>query len=333
MAYSPMFLYQTPYLTSYFNQPYVSPFIPPANLPPSPLLSPDSRRVHFEGDGHYHRQRRPSWHGGLAPPVQVPFPSPPVLYTPLPPVVGIPTQAAPPFTHHRRRSDTCIATPSWFAVPTMGPTLFAPIGFPSPPAPPPRAQVHPLLDGEGAGGPRIYFDLSHYEWSPLRTASVYDRHGSALTQEELRASATYPPVWHMVITCDEISDWPIVLDPKTVQENRSREASPFLHVPFPQTNIPPISVHDVLYAVWKHLQTRITQQDWARLDQRQVNEISRAYTRRSRTFPTSRDFDKEVGVRRIDYLVDKYCFRGIARPYPTDSFEKMKLVVGPPPSR
>ena len=40
-------------------------------------------------------------------------------------------------------------------------------------------------------------------------------------------------------------------------------------------------------------------------------------------------FEDAQGVRRVDYLVDQYMFRGIMRESVQDGFSKMKLLVGP----
>ena len=327
----PQFYYPTPYMVPFYNQPYVSPFIPPMTaLPPSPQLGGD-RRVHFE-DEPYHRQRRPSWHGGLAPPPNpVPFPSPPILVTPLPPVMPLAPQAAPaPFTHHRRRSDTCLPQPAWVTMPAM----INPVAYQSPyqsPAPVPIPQIHPLLNGESAAGPKILFDLSFHAFQPQRVTSYTQTTGTPLTLEELLEPATHPPVHHMTITCDLIPDWPIVLEPHTRERERERERSPFLSVSPQEAANAPITVYDVLMALHRTLQRRISQADWARLTTRQTNAISAAYTRRCRTYPSVQAFENAQGVRRVDYLHERYMFRGIMRAGATEGFARMKLQVGPAP--
>ncbi|KAI0684383.1 hypothetical protein C8Q76DRAFT_636527 [Earliella scabrosa] len=283
------------------------------------------RRVRFDDDEPFHRARRPSWHGGLAPPPNpVPFPSPPIFVTPLPPVMPLPGQApAPAFTHQRRRSDTCLPQPAWVTFPTM----VQPVAF-QPPTPVP--QIHPLLNGESAAGPKILFDLSFHTFNPQRITSFSQTTGTPLTLEELLEPATHPPVRHMKITCAALGDWPIVLEPHTTARDREREhSSPFLSVSARQSEEAPITVYDVLMAIYRTVQRRISQTDWAKLTRRQTNEVSAAYTRRCRTYPSAQAFEEAQGVRRVDYLLEKYMFRGIMRENAADGFSKMKLLTGP----
>ena len=326
----PQFYYPTPYISPFYNTPHVSPFIPPVALPGSPNLAPQpERHVRWEDDPPFPRQRRPSWHGAgpAAPANAVPFPSPPIYVTPLPPMVPLPAQAPmPAFTHQRRRSDTCLPLPAWVTYPTM----LHPATFQSPqPAPAAHPQIHPLLDGETAAGPKLLFDLSYHTFSPQRITSYNQTSGTPLTLEELLQPATHPPVRRMTIRCELVPDWPIVLEPHTTSRDRSRERSPFLSVSAREAQDAPITVYDVLMAIYRTLQRRITQTDWARLSTRQVTAISSAYTRRSRTYPSVQAFEDAQGVRRVDYLVDQYMFRGIMRESVQDGFSKMKLLVGP----
>ena len=83
-------------------------------------------------------------------------------------------------------------------------------------------------------------------------------------------------------------------------------------------------------AVYRTLQMRIAQTDWARLTTRQTNAVSQAYTRRSRQYPSAREFEEAQGVRRVDYLLDNYMFRGLVRANPQEGFARMRLLVGAP---
>ena len=333
----PQFYYPTPYMVPFYDQPYVSPFIPPmTNLPPTPLVPPPpERRVRFDDDREPFppRQRRPSWHGGLAPsPNPVPFPSPPIIVTPLPPIVPLPAQptATPMFTHQRRRSDTCLPQPAWVTFPTMVAPVAAPMAFqPSSPSSH-TAQIHPLLNGESAAGPKILFDLSLHSFNPQRIASFGQASGTPLTLDELLEPATHPPVYRMTIKCDLLPDWPVDLERHTTARERSRERSPFLSVSAREAADAPITVYDVLMAVYRTVQRRIGQTDWVRLPARRMNEVSAAYTRRCRSFPSPQAFEEAQGVRRVDYLGERYMFRGIMREGGPGGFTKMKLAVEGP---
>ncbi|KAH9854803.1 hypothetical protein C2E23DRAFT_883366 [Lenzites betulinus] len=326
------FYYPTPYLHPYYQQPYISPFIPPANLPGSPQLTPrDERRVHWDDEPfNYHRQRRPSWHGGLVPPPNpAPFPSPPALLTPLPPMMPLgPPGAAPYHTHYRRASDSCLPQPAWVTFPTM----VQPVAFQQPS--PPQPAIHPLLNGENASGPMLLFDLSLNTFNPQRITALSQTSGTPLTLEELREPATFPTVRRMTITCEALGEWPVVLEPHSMSRERSRERSPFLGVPpYAAADDAPITVYDVLMAIHRTVQRQISHVDWARLTRTQTHAISRAYTRRCRTFPSAAAFEEAQGVRRVDYLLDSYMFRGLVRDNLQDGFSKMKLLVGPAMSR
>ncbi|KAI0774639.1 hypothetical protein BD413DRAFT_438938, partial [Trametes elegans] len=265
----------------------------------------DERRVHWE-DQPSPRQRRPSWHGGLVPPPNpAPFPSPPML--------------SPYYMHERRSSDSCLPQPAWVTFPTM----IQPVYRQPSPVPP---AIHPLLNGENAGGPMLLFDLSLNTFSPQRITSRSQTSGTPLTLEELRQPATHPAVRKMKIKCDELPQWPIVLEPHSA----SRDRSPYLGVPAgAAAEDVPITVGDVLMAIHQTVQRQISHVDWARLSREQMHAVSAAYTRRCRTFPSAAAFEEAQGVRRVDYLHERYMFRGLVRDNVKDGFEKMRLVVGP----
>nr|VWO94142.1 Non-ribosomal peptide synthetase SyfB [Ganoderma boninense] len=317
----PQFYYPTPYMVPFYNQPYVSPFIPPmTNLPPAPVVPPPphERRVRFDNDREPFppRERRPSWHANLAPPPNpVPFPSPPIIVTPLPPVVSLPAQpaAVPVFTHQRRRSDTCLPQPAWVTFPTMVTPMAPAMTFQ--PSSPHTAQIHPLLNGESAAGPKILFDLSLHSFNPQRITTFGQKSGTPLTLDELLEPATHPPVYRMTIKCDALPEWPVHLSQHTTARERSRERSPFLSVSLREAEDAPITVYDT---------------DWVRLSARRMNEVSAAYTRRCRHFPSPQAFEEAQGVRRVDYLGERYMFCGISREGGPEGFTKMKLAVEGP---
>ncbi|CDO77243.1 hypothetical protein BN946_scf184747.g56 [Trametes cinnabarina] len=321
----PQFYYPTPYLSPYYQQPHISPFIPPVTFPSSPQLPPrDDRRVHWSDDAYYVRERRPSWHATLAPPPNpVPFPSPPIIVTPLPQAVSLAAQPPPYYGHVRRASDSCLPQPTWYY---PQPVFVQPMAYqPAPLAP----AIHPLLNGENAGGPLLLFDLSQNTFNPQRITAHGQKKGTPVSLEELREPATHPSVYHMTITCDKLPEWPIVLEPRSTSRERSRERSPFLGVPSAAAADAPITVYDVLMAIYRTVQRQITHVDWARLSQSDMRAVSIAYTRRCRTFPSAAAFEEAQGVRRVDYLRDDYMFRGIARENSKDGFAKMKLLTGP----
>ena len=78
------------------------------------------------------------------------------------------------------------------------------------------------------------------------------------------------------------------------------------------------------------LQRRIGQGEWVRLSTREMNQVSAAYSRRCRTYPSVEAFEEAQGVRRVDYLLDNYMFRGLVRANPQEGFARMRLLVGAP---
>ena len=314
MSAYPQYFYQTPYLYPFHNQPVISPFIPPCALPPSPA---GGRRVHFEDEGTYPqtRPRPPSWYAGMPgtapPPNPAPFPSPPMMYVPLPmPVAGPP----PGYTHHRRRSDGAIpgVQGGWVHVPWVT------YPYQQQPAPPP-SQFHPLLNGE-TQSPMLLFDMSIHSFNPLRITSPGSTSGRSLSLDELQQQATHPGVTKMIITCDAIPQWPITLEPANNNSN-------YLSVHRTVDN-QPITLGDILVAIHRHLQIQISHRDWVKLSNDDTTQISRAYTRRCRTFPSVEQFETSQGVRRVDYLKDKYIFKGLTRRRGEDGFEHVKLLIG-----
>lgn len=311
----PAFVYpQTPYTWPYFNQPVISPFYPPAQLPPSPNAGAGERRVRFEDEDPYHanRPRPPSWYAGMPgaapPPNPAPFPSPPLIYTQLPGVAHAPT-------HGRRYSDGALPQAAWIQVPAWMPL------YPQA-APQPQHQLNPLLNAENGHSPPIVFDLSFHTYEP-RKHSAGSFSSPHLTQDELMQTATYPNVTRMVITCDEIPDLRVVLEPYREQPSNSG----YLTVPSGSGPAPPITVHDVLFAIHRKLHGQITHVDWRRLSDEQKTRVGRAYTRRTHALSTTRAFEESQGVKWVDYLENRYMFKGLVRQRGEPGFEHLRLVV------
>lgn len=328
----------TPYFYSPYGTPQVSPFIPPADLLGSPH-TPPARHVHFDDNVRSpppQRERRPSWYAGMPgsapPPNPVPFPSPPMMYTPLPamipmtPMSALPSPLYSPPTaypgHHRRSSDSNIAAPVW-AAGAVYPMYPAPWMYPAAAAAAqPSQQLHPFLDGARHGGPLIAFDLSLHDFRVHRLSANGHPTGTGLTAEELAQPATHPGIKRMTITCDTLPEWPL-----TIEQNRDRGG--FLTIPFTSRDDVPITLGDVLGKLHRHLQQRISQVDWKRLTPSEEGAISKAYTRRCRTYPSVEILERNQGIRRVDYLLEKHMFVGLLPASSTqDGYEQVKLVTG-----
>ncbi|KAI0340795.1 hypothetical protein BDW22DRAFT_1333670 [Trametopsis cervina] len=296
----PNFTY-TPYLWPFFQQPNTTPFIPPSvPLPPSPSGGAGNRRVRFEDEEVYHtRPRAPSFHAGMvgtAPaPNPAPFPSPPFV----------------------RRSDSVLPAPA-FALPTW---VIYPAQAPAPPTPAP--QLNPLLSAEYPHQSMLLFDLSLNHYDPKKYSQQGPSSGTSLSRDELSQLVCWPGVTRMVITCDEIPQWNVVLEP--YQERPSNNG--YLSIPTDDVNTP-ITVNDVLFAIHKMLHRQIRHRDWVALSNEKATAVARAYTRRCRTFPSTQAFEESQGVRRVDYLEDKYMFKGLVRQRGEQGFGNLRLLVG-----
>lgn len=315
-----------PYVQPYLIQPQRSPFIPP-NVLPGGQISPYNPPIQLGPPSPYHQHvhfheeppaRPRSWHAPDETPFVWPIPAPPL-------------EPAPAGGRRRSFNGGQPGAP-WaqlFSPPpaaSPSPYLYAPAAIPQ------YALLHPFLD---ARIPRheFAFDLSAPAFSPQR---LYGPHHPpvALAHTELDMPATHPGVQRMRIVCDAIPEWPIEL--------KFSAGSPFvggglgLSVTVPGWPSPaqpqqggappvPITLRDVLEAVYRALHTQITHLDWAKLSKSEEMAIGRAYTRRCKE-------DKEgnqatAGVKRIDFLLDKFMFQGLVAIPGTENFSEMKLIT------
>lgn len=324
-VYSPHQAQQpTPYLYPYYNQPNISPFIPSLNLPPSPIApstpylpasqpttptTPNTRRVHFEDEfwaraaaqnAAQTRPRRPSWSGTVPMAPQSPF-----LQTPTSPF------------HNRRHSwgNSTQQQPIWssFTPPQapVSPFLYGPQQ--------PQFLIHPLLNGE-AFRPDFGLDLSCPTFRPLRYMGPGQT--AVLGLAEMRETATYPAVTRMRITSDAIPQWPIELEYTPYDVHGEH-----LSLPSMDGTIPPITLGDVLFAIHRSLHTQISHLDWGRLTMSEEIAIARAYTRRCRSIPSVAQLEASQGVKRVDFLLDRFMFRGLVRAPGSEGFDEYKLIV------
>lgn len=321
-----------------YASPGHSPFIPPASLypdspyhPASPLppepapLSAAARSPSWDaGFGinasgypqYYRRERRPSWHADQGAPWATPF------------GLGVPTEL--PEVRARRHSfghapppppfggGTPFVAPSpWVAAQVPLPTMMAQLS---------RLVLHPLINAETGHIP-IHLDLSTSTFTPMRIIGPGGQ-TTFLSQEECSQPATHPPVTQMRVVCDLIPQWPIdfVL-------SSSRPSTPFGTPGAGATGAAPITIGDVLVLIHKTLQSRISHLDWARLSHSEETAIARAYTRRCKNAASIGHHELQQGVKRVDFLLDRFMFRGLVYAGSTNGlgsgmgWEEMKLVV------
>jgi hypothetical protein len=182
--------------------------------------------------------------------------------------------------------------------------------------------IHPYLNGE-APRPDFYFNLSTSTFSPMRL--VAPGQSALLTLDDLSQPATHPPITRLRIVCDAIPQWPTELQ---YNPYAAAAAAIPLSAGGGGGGAPPITLGDVLIALHRSLQLRISHLDWARLNVSEETAVARAYTRRCRAVPHLAQFEASQGVRRVDYLLDRVVFRGLVRVHGVDGFETLRLVTG-----
>jgi hypothetical protein len=126
----------------------------------------------------------------------------------------------------------------------------------------------------------------------------------------------------MRITCDFIRQWPIELE-YTPYDMHGQ----YFSLPSVNGTVPPITVGDVLYAIHRTLHQQITHLDWGRLTLSEEIAIARAYTRRCRSIPSVAELEASQGVKKVDFLLERYMFRGLVRGYGEDDYDEWKLIV------
>ena len=321
-VYTPQINYRnSPYLAPFYNQTY-SPFIPELSLsnspysrapslPPSPnpgyipLATPYTpSQVPFPGSpdpGVYPpdpwtRERRPSWHGdGPATSATTAWLNSPVQNYQRQPARSF---GANPFPQPAGLDGYWPAASSYS--PYTAPQLL------------PQITMHPWLNAEMPRSDFI-FNLSIPQFAPMRY--IGNNQSILLTNEELAQPATHPPIYQLDIQCDLIPNWPISLQ---YNPNPYRSANTY------PTVAPPITLGDVLSGVHNSLHLGISQYDWASLPVEQERAVSRAYTKRCKAMASTTMIRNE-GVRRVDFLLGKVWFRGLARV--GEGLENVKLIV------
>jgi hypothetical protein len=241
----------------------------------------------------------------------------------------------PPSMGHQRRHSFGQQMPQWAAVNPWGapsPWQAAP-PLPSPPAPP-KEIIHPFLDGKNPHS-EFYFDLSAPSFNPQRRHK--DGRLAPITDKELDEVATYPGIRKMSITGESIPQWPIQLNPQP-QSAPSPIMGLGLEVPAwanpplsTDDSMPPITLRDVLESIYLVLQTQITQLEWAKLSKTEEHAVGRAYTRRCKAAAAvsheEAELQADTGVKKVDFLLDKFMFRGLRAAKGSDGFENMHLVL------
>jgi len=230
-------------------------------------------------------------------------------------------QAAPflqapvtPFQNRRHSWGNQTQAPLWSSfTPTQQPVSF----MYTPQAP--QFMINPLLNGESPR-PDFAFDLSSSAFRPIRY--VGPGQTAVLSLAELREPATHPPITRFRVVCDIIPQWPIELEYTPYDASGEH-----LSMASVDGSVPPISLGDVLFAIHRAMHTQITHLDWGRLTMSEETAIARAYTRRCRSIPSVAQLEASQGVKRIDFLLDRFMFRGLVRVPGADGYDEWKMIV------
>jgi hypothetical protein len=81
----------------------------------------------------------------------------------------------------------------------------------------------------------------------------------------------------------------------------------------------PLSIEGVLRSVWSLFRDSAMPEDATKFNQAQASEVIKAYIRRYETFGDKR-------VKRVDFLLDNYIFRGLTPVNGSDSWENVQLI-------
>jgi hypothetical protein len=125
----------------------------------------------------------------------------------------------------------------------------------------------------------------------------------------------------MRILCDVIPQWPIELECTPYEIHGEH-----LSIPSVNEEVPPISFGDVLLAIHRALHKQISRLDWERLTPSEEIAIANAYTRRC-SIPSVSQSETNQGVKRVDFLLDRFIFRGLIRAPGEDGYDEWKLIV------
>ncbi|KAI1787849.1 hypothetical protein LXA43DRAFT_975113 [Ganoderma leucocontextum] len=185
----------------------------------------------------------------------------------------------------------------------------------------PPSPLHPLLCGELGDKPKLLFDLSSHSCSPRHSTRGGGTH---IRLDELSAPATYPPVYRMTITCDHIPQWPITIERRVSTTSAASNLPPELAI---WADIP-ITAYDVLTAVHHALRIQVSTGNWSNLSREEQRLVMEAYIRRCRRVAGTRWLDVVGGLRRVDYLANRYMFRGLVSQSIQGGVAHVKLVVG-----
>ncbi|KAI0659955.1 hypothetical protein C8Q70DRAFT_1065445 [Cubamyces menziesii] len=184
-------------------------------------------------------------------------------------------------------------------------------------------QLNPWLRHHVAGPPALHFDLRFRAEDALLNRPPQDfddgrrlagpRAAFDVDGPNGAQAATYPGVPRLQIRVLAGDPQPEFWWPVTVLAHH--EALPVL-------------VRDVLDALVANFEERMSADEVRLLSEERRLMVYRAYTRRTNLVVGGRPCPKDDGLRRVDYLGDNVCFRGLE---PAPDGQGFVLFMGPPP--
>ncbi|KAI0765898.1 hypothetical protein BD413DRAFT_481632 [Trametes elegans] len=197
--------------------------------------------------------------------------------------------------------------------------------WPTPPATyaplPGELQLNPWLVHRAEGPPALHFDLrlraADVQLNPAPAPGALHNHGERAPFHADGPNgaqpATHPGAPGLRITALAGDPQPAFWWPVTALAHHAAL---------------PVQVRDVLDALVANFEEFVTEGEWRRLSRERQRMALRAYARRVELVIGGRRCPRDDGLRRVDYLGDNICFRGLA---PAPDGEGFMLFVGPPP--
>lgn len=163
----------------------------------------------------------------------------------------------------------------------------------------PRARhttaIDPVLAyNSHSGHASIEFDLTLPPTQILISNGSSRSSYAALSSRDLAHPATSPPLPYIHIRC---SDMPWSIDV----------------YPSPNSGSGIVTVGDVLYAIYRALRRRVSASDWNASSPSMQDRVRDAWLRRCKRQQSSeeRNYEKNNGLRRVDWLMKNTVFRGL----------------------
>ncbi|KAI8974807.1 hypothetical protein BD414DRAFT_467807 [Trametes punicea] len=187
---------------------------------------------------------------------------------------------------------------------------------------PGEVQLNPWLVHRSTGPPHLHFDLRYRAADIMINEEPYDRDGFHLPGMRSHfccdgpngsQPATYPGLPRLRICALADDPQPVFWWPFTV---------------IPHHEFLPVLMADVFDALIANFEERITSEEIRLLSEERRLMVYRAYLRRTNLVIGGVQCPKDDGLRRVDYLGDNVCFRGLE---PAPDGQGFILFMGPPP--